>query len=191
MRDLTYYVGTTLDGFIAGPQEQIDFFPLSGDHMAGITATCPETVPGHLRAMAGIDGTNRLFDTVLMGRGTYQPALREGITSPYPHLRQVVFSRSMRTSPDPAVELVTGDPVARIREFKAEAGLGIWLAGGGTLAGVVWPEIDRFVLKIYPVMAGSGIRLADRPFDPTRLRLTDRQQYDSGALVVTYEPMRG
>jgi hypothetical protein len=41
----------------------------------------------------------------------YEPALRAGITSPYPHLRQYVVSRSITESPDPAVEIIAGDPL--------------------------------------------------------------------------------
>jgi dihydrofolate reductase len=187
MRTLTYYIAVTLDGFIAGPDGQFDFFPLHDDHQAAIVAEYPETMPGHVRAVLGIDAPNRYFDTVVMGRGTYEPALREGITSPYPHLRQVVFSRSLGASPDPAVEVVASDPVARVRELKAEGGLGIWLCGGGATAGLLWDEIDRFVVKSYPVFAGDGIRLAERGFRPTALRLNDQRVFASGGAISTFE----
>jgi dihydrofolate reductase len=52
-----------------------------------------------LRAAFGVSPTARRFDTVLMGRKTYEVGLNEGITSPYQPLRQVVFSRSMQASP--------------------------------------------------------------------------------------------
>jgi hypothetical protein len=42
----------------------------------------PETLPTAFRATLGIAAPNRRFDAVVMGRGTYDPALKEGITSP-------------------------------------------------------------------------------------------------------------
>jgi hypothetical protein len=42
-------------------------------------------------------------------------------------LRQYVVSRTIRESPDPAVEIIAGDPLAKVRELKQEDGKGIWL----------------------------------------------------------------
>src|SRR3712207_8366055 len=106
-----------------------------------------------------------------MGRRTYDPALRLGITSPYAHLRQVVVSRTLE-SPDPDVTVVRDDPVGAVRALKQEdTGLDVYLAGGGQLAGELLPEIDRLVAKVYPVVAGAGpegLRMAvsPPPFSP-------------------------
>ncbi|MBN8564978.1 MAG: hypothetical protein J0L70_31185 [Leptolyngbya sp. UWPOB_LEPTO1] len=62
-----------------------------------------------------------------MGRRTYEVGLKEGITSPYPHLKQYVVSRSLKESPDPAVELVSSDEIALIQMLKQHSGKDIWL----------------------------------------------------------------
>ncbi|MER5727521.1 hypothetical protein ABT084_04045 [Streptomyces sp. NPDC002138] len=36
MRKLIYYIATTLDGYIAGPEDQYDFFPFEGEEAAAI-----------------------------------------------------------------------------------------------------------------------------------------------------------
>ena len=93
MRRLTYLIGVTVDGFIAGPGDEIDFFPTPEPYLAHLAAEYPETMPTHVRAALGIaDAPNRRWDTVIMGRGTFEPALALGITSPYAHLRQLVVS---------------------------------------------------------------------------------------------------
>ena len=51
------------------------------------------------------------------------------MTSPYRHLRQYVVSRTITHSPDPAVEIIAGDPLAAIRTLQAEEGMGIYLMG--------------------------------------------------------------
>ncbi|MDB1087242.1 dihydrofolate reductase family protein [Streptomyces sp. ACA25] len=189
MRPLTYYVGISLDGFIAGPEGEIDFYPVSDDHVAHMTAHHPEVLPTHVRRQLGIDDTeNQRFDTLVMGRGTYQPALDVGITSPYAHLRQYVFSRSLTEQPDPAVEIVAGDPLAKVRELKQEdSPLGIWLCGGGQLAGQLLPEIDRLVIKKYPVVTGSGIPAFVTGFHPHQFTLTDCLTFGSGCAVLSYD----
>lgn len=189
MRDLTYFVALSLDGFIAGPDEEIDFYPTTPAYAEWMTAAYPDVIPSHLREAAGVaDVPNKHFDTVVMGRGTYGPALREGIASPYAHMRQYVFSRTLGEPRDPGVEIVATDPVAKVRELKAEEGLlGIYLAGGGQLAGLLLPEIDKLIIKKYPVVAGSGIPAFAVDFQPTQFVLTGCQTFDNGCAVLSYD----
>ncbi|WP_433830719.1 dihydrofolate reductase family protein [Actinoplanes sp. CA-015351] len=191
MRKLVYFVAATVDGFIAAPDGSWDFFVLHDDVMAYMLERYPETVPTHIRGALGITVPNQSFDTVLMGRGTYEPALAEGVTSPYAHLRQVVFSRTMTASPDPAVRIVADDPVAFAEKLKQEPGRDIWLAGGGSLAGALLPAIDELVIKLNPVIAGSGIALASAGFHPHHLTLTDATPLPSGVVVLRYSTDRG
>jgi dihydrofolate reductase len=186
MRKLTYFVGTTIDGFIAGPDGSVDFFPMEGPHVDWMIARYPETIPGHFRGQVGITAENAVFDTLVMGRATYEPALKVGITSPYPHLRQYVVSRTLAESPDPAVEIVSGDPLAKVRELKQEDGKGIWLCGGGQLAGALRPEIDELVIKLYPIVAGAGTPLFAGEFEPGFFELTESETFENGAAALTY-----
>ncbi|MEN3613465.1 dihydrofolate reductase family protein [Plantactinospora sp. ZYX-F-223] len=186
MRKLVYYVASTVDGYLAGPGGEYDFFPIDPDLTAVMNEKQPETVPTGLRAVFGLtDAPNRRFDTVLMGRHSYEPALREGITSPYAHLRQYVFSRTL-TGSDPTVEIVDSDPVALVRELKQTAGLDIWLCGGGRLAGTLLPEIDELIVKRYPLVIGAGIPLFGGAFQPVPFTVTDTRTFASGAALVTY-----
>ncbi|GAA0221403.1 dihydrofolate reductase family protein [Cryptosporangium japonicum] len=188
MRKLVYYVGVSVDGYLAGPDGSFDFFPL-GDDLAGwIGAHVPETLPTHARAHFGVESAaNQRFDTVVMGLGTYRPALDAGIPSPYRHLRQYVVSTTLGASGDPAVEVVAGDPVALVRSLKAEdSAFDVWLAGGGVLAGAVLPEIDELIVKSYPIVVGDGISAFSGAFGPTAFTPRDRESFASGALVTHY-----
>ncbi|MBM7808462.1 dihydrofolate reductase [Geodermatophilus bullaregiensis] len=186
MRSLTYLVGTTVDGYVAGPADETDFFPLGEDLLGHLATALPETLPTHVRAHLGIDAPNARFDTVVMGRRTYQPGLDIGVTSPYAHLRQFVVSRRGGLPEDPDVTVVQDDPVAAVRRLKQEdGGLDIWLAGGGTLAGALLPEIDELVVKCYPVVAGAGVPVFAGAFTPTRFEPVQRREF-GGTLVTTY-----
>ncbi|XVQ11292.1 dihydrofolate reductase family protein [Spirillospora sp. CA-255316] len=186
MRGLTYFIGASLDGFIAGPGGSIaDFFPLPDGMLDLLVQEYPDTIPTHLHASLGAEPNGR-FDTVVMGRGTYEPGLREGVTSPYGHLRQYVVSGGMDSAPDPAVELIRDDPAAAVRALKREDGAGIWLAGGAALAGTLRDEIDEMVVKVYPIVLGSGTPMFTAPFDPGRLTFAGHRTVAGGAAVMTY-----
>jgi len=191
MRKLVYYVAATLDGYIAGPDggdpSGADFLPVTPDVVQFIVEHFPETLPGPARAAMGIDGPGRAFDTVLEGRASYEVGLAAGLTDAYPHLRHLVFSTSMTTSPDPAVELVRGDALDRVRALKAEDGLDLWLVGGGKLAHSLLPEIDRLVIKQNRSVIGSGVPLFDGPFQPHLFRPVDETLLSSGVRVLTYD----
>ncbi|WP_436771270.1 dihydrofolate reductase family protein [Yinghuangia sp. YIM S09857] len=185
MRRLVYYVAQSLDGYIGGPDGDASFLPHDGDH-AALAAEYPETVPSHVAEAAGLDTTPRLFDTVLMGKGTY---LAGGVPSPYRHLRQIVYSRSLSQAADPGVEIVADDPAAHVRALKAGPGgpgRDLWLCGGGSLAAALRDEIDEFHLKIYPVLVGSGTPLLNGPFAVHGLTLTHSRTYRDGVAFHVY-----
>lgn len=188
MRTLTYFVACSVDGFIARANGAFDFFIGEGDHIAHQVAEYPETIPGHLRGAVGIDGPNRHWDTVLMGRATYEVGLPLGATSPYAHMRQYVFSSRPPASPD--VHHVPDDALATVRALKREDGLGIWLCGGGRLAATLLPEIDEVALKVHPVLVHEGIRLFEPPAPEVRLEPIDRHEFASGVALVRYRVVR-
>ncbi|MEV6772541.1 dihydrofolate reductase family protein [Nocardia sp. NPDC051030] len=185
MRKLTYYVGVSLDGYIAGPNGEVDLYPVTEDVTAWITSHYPETVPVHLRPHLGVplDEPNKAWDTVLMGRATYEPGLAAGVESPFDHLKQYVFSRTLPPSSNPQVEIVDTDPVELVRQLKKEEGQGIWLCGGGDLAGQLIDEVDELVLKSYPVILGAGVRLFGGNYRPANFQVTAREALPGGAQV--------
>ncbi|MDT0352629.1 dihydrofolate reductase family protein [Pseudonocardia charpentierae] len=164
MRRLTYLIAMTVDGFIAAPDRSDPtgpdgFWPLPEDYIAHLVAEFPETLPAAARNALGVTATGGAFDTALMGRRTYEIGLAAGVTNAYPHLRSLVFSHTLAGSLDPSVEVVAGDPVERVRALKDEPGSGLWLVGGGSLAGALYDEIDELVLKIAPITIGAGVPL--------------------------------
>ncbi|WP_122816027.1 dihydrofolate reductase family protein [Nocardioides pantholopis] len=185
MRDLVYYVAVSIDGFIADPDGGFDAFLIEGDHATVVFGEYADALPGHAHAALGTTPPGTHFDTVIMGWNALTPALDMGITSPYPHLRQVVATRRPRDH-DPAVTL-TRDPVGTVRELKDMEGLDIWLCGGGELAGSLLPEIDRLVLKRNPIALGAGIPLFGHvPPAPVSFTSTGTRSFESGVVIEEY-----
>ncbi|MEV6651418.1 dihydrofolate reductase family protein [Streptomyces sp. NPDC051219] len=187
MRKLTYYIAISIDGFIAGPEGEVDDFPVSEEYTEYTRTEYPETLPTHVRRILGWeDAENVHFDALVMGRGTYDPALNIGITDPYAHIRTFVASRSIEKSPDPAVEIISGDLVTKVRELKREDGLGIYLAGGAALAGQLFDEIDELHVKTYPIVLGSGIPMFSAGFNPTGFETRSSRVFDNGLIFTRY-----
>lgn len=171
MRRLAYYVAVTTDGFIAHTDGSVDGFLMEGAH-----------VHEFMESLAA-------YDTVLMGRATYDFGRSFGVTNPYPALRQYVFSRTLRASPDPAITLVANDATALVRDLKSEnTGKDIWLCGGAELASVLFAEelIDDLILKVNPVLFGAGKPLFSGPIEQQELLLTGTRAHENGVVVLRY-----
>lgn len=182
MRTLTYYVATTLDGFIADPSGGTEFFPTEGDHMFHRIEEYPETLPVHVRDQLEVTAPGKHFDAVVMGRRTWEPSLSVGLTSAYPHLQQYVFSKTLQQAPDDTVTVVATDPLEYVRDLKKQDGRGIWLCGGGTLAGELLSEIDELAVEVTPIITGNGIPLFRTGFEPQFFELAESRVFDSGVV---------
>ncbi|WGM21279.1 dihydrofolate reductase family protein [Paenarthrobacter sp. OM7] len=191
MRELVYYVAVSLDGYIAGPGGEFDAFPVEGDHMAAQIERFPEAIPTVAADAMGIEQGKATFDAVVMGWNTYAVGLPAGMTSPYQHLKQVVFSRS-HTKADipgehPNLELTQENPVDVVRRLKSEPGKSIWLCGGGHLATQLSGEIDRLVLKRSPLLFGDGIPLfAPGAYQPSAFEEVTTTTFGSGVVISEY-----
>lgn len=186
MRQLKYFVACTVDQFIAREDGSFDFFLFEGEQVSDLFASFPETIPAHFRDKLGITAANKCFDVVLMGRLTYEVGLKEGITNPYPQMKQYLFSRILKESPDQNVELVSTNPVEFVRKLKQQSGKDIWLCGGGNLAATLFSEIDEMILKVHPILLGCGIPLFSGVIQQTSLELIDSKIYNNGFMLLHY-----
>jgi len=176
MRELKYHVATTVDGFIGHEDGSVDGFLEEGDH-----------------ATEFLEALKNDYGVVLMGRKTYEFGLRLGVTDPYPWLEQYVFSRTMEGSPDPNVALVSENIIDFVRGLKKETGKDIYLCGGAELAATLFAEelIDEIVLKVNPVLFGSGIPLFSAVVEQTALEPIGSRSYDNGVVLLRYRARTG
>jgi dihydrofolate reductase len=97
-----------------------------------------------------------------------------------------IVSRTLKASPELNVELVSTDPVAFVSKLKQQPGKDIWLCGGGNLATTLFPEIDEMILKVHPILLGSGISLFSGAIELTSLELIDSKIYNNGFMLLHY-----
>jgi dihydrofolate reductase len=169
VRKVTFGVGNSLDNFIARKDHTVDWLQWT-EEVAAVTAEFWPTI-----------------DTVVMGRKTYEVALRHG-TAAYPGVKNYVFSRTLRESPEPRVEIIPREAAEFVRELKERPWKGICVMGGGELAVSLFEAglIDEVGLNIHPVLLGSGIPL----FLPMRrqvdLELLECRTFKNGSVFVKY-----
>jgi dihydrofolate reductase len=194
LRKLTYFIACSIDGFIGDPDGDATsmFRFLDEEFLAFLKAEYPETAATQGRRALGFDDLpNKRFDTIIQGRGSYDVALKEGVTSPYAHLREYVASRTLKESPDPNVEIIADDLAAKVRELKAEDGeLGIYLCGGSKVAGELLDEIDELVIKTYPLVYGTGMPMFGSGIAISDFTLESVRTFGNGMLVRTYSRKR-
>lgn len=131
---------------------------------------------------------NKWFDAVLMGRKTYEVGSNEGYTNPYPTLDQHVFSQTMKKIPDENVHLIRENAMKHVQKLKQKTRNAIWLCGGSNLASQLFEEklIDKMIVKLNPVLFGSGIPIFSGSIKQTALELYDTKVFKSGHVILYY-----
>ena len=105
MRTVTYGGACSLDGFITGPNEAIDWLVWSDD-VAKIVGEYWKTI-----------------DTLVMGRKTWEFAKKSGGGSaPMKGISSYVFSRTLKRIDDPGVTLVSTDAAQFVGDLKKARG---------------------------------------------------------------------
>lgn len=174
-----YYTATSLDGFIADPDDSLDWlFPL-GD----INDT---SYPSFIQGVGAI----------AMGSTTYEWMLRHVINAtppqpwPYQLPAWVFTSRSLPGIPGADIRFVRGDVRVVHREMVAAAGgRNIWIVGGGDLAGQFHDHglLDELYVQVGSVTLGAGKPLLPRRITQPPLRLVSVRQVGTGFAELVYE----
>jgi dihydrofolate reductase len=171
MRKVTFGGANSLDNYFARTDHAMDWL-LWSDEAAAVMADYWKTI-----------------DTVLMGRKTYEVALRSGQGGgAYPGIQTYVFSRTLPPGSAAGATIISADAVAFVRELKQRDGKDICLMGGGDLARPLFEAglIDEIGFNIHPVLLGSGIPLFHPMSRQIDLELQECRAFKNGCVLVTY-----
>lgn len=174
MRRIIYGVACSLDGYLAGPNGEIDWLQWTSDAEQVMKEFWPRV------------------DTMIMGRKTYEVglALSGGKTVTMPGIETAyVFSRTLNSIPkSKGTHLVKTDAIEFARELKQRSGKDICLWGGGEFASVLLEAglVDEIGLNIHPILLGNGIPTFLRMRQRVPLTLTENRPMAGGCIMATY-----
>jgi len=173
MTQIIYYVAISIDGFIAGPNDDASGFTVAGDGVSKYLEDLKD------------------FKTVIMGRRTYEFGYKYGLEPgqpAYPHMQHYIFSKDLNFE-DQSDQLTICDiDLEIVKDLKETSESDIYLCGGGMFAGWLLENemIDIMKIKLNPLILGNGIRLFGNSTKQYTLKLTDSEIFDDGLAILTY-----
>jgi dihydrofolate reductase len=169
MRKAIFGVANSLDNFIARNDHAVDWL-LWGDEVASIIAAFWKTI-----------------DTVVMGRKTYEVALKSGHSS-YPGVKTYVFSQTLKAAGGEQTKIIATNAAEFVRNLKTQDGKDICVMGGGELAKSLFEAgvIDEIGFNIHPVLLGAGIPLFLPMARQIDLELLECRAFKNGCVLVRY-----
>ncbi len=170
MRKVVFGGANSLDNYFARKDDAVDWLIWS-DEVGKIMANYFKT-----------------FDTIVMGRRTYEVALRSGHSGATSGMKTYVFSRTLKPRSTKKLEITSENVAHFVGRLKQQEGKDICIMGGGLLAKSLFEAdlIDEIGFNIHPVLLGSGIPLFYEMTRQIDLELTDCKTLKNGCVLVTY-----
>jgi len=188
MRKLKLQVQITVDGYVAGPNGEMDWMNFTQD----------DALEAYVNALTDS------ADTILLGRKmtdgfvnywtdvvTNQPESREfAFAQKMVDTPKVVFTKTLTQSPWANTVLATGDLVDEINTLKRQDGKGILVYGGATFVSALIEHglIDEYHLFVNPTAIGDGMPIFGQLNHNLPLTLVTATPFSCGEVVLQYRP---
>jgi len=183
MKKLKLQVQVTIDGFVAGPEGQLDWMNFDTD-------------PQQWEYVNKLTDTS---DTIIMGRKMSPGFLNywENVTKDSPeysfaqkmiNIPKIIFSKTVKTTNGINARVENGDLKTVVNKLKSGSGKDILVYGGANFVSNLIKEdlIDDYYLFVNPVAIGKGLSIFQ---DKKKLELVDTVR-NGGEIVNHYKPVR-
>ncbi|HBL77621.1 MAG: dihydrofolate reductase [Bacteroidetes bacterium GWF2_42_66] len=177
MRKLSLFIATSLDGYIAKPNDDLSFLKLVEKENEDY---------GYTEFTANID-------TIIIGRKTYDYVLREIGASHYDNGERDVYVVTRTEKQNVGkIKFYTGDLIDLVHKLKSENGKDIYCDGGAEIVNELLRSdlIDELTISIIPVLIGDGTRLFKDGRPEQQLELVNSKTFDTGLTQLYYKRKR-
>lgn len=173
MKKIIYYVAQSVDGFIAGKNDDVTAFIHQG------------------KSIEKYQNDLSQFKTVIMGRKTYEFGYQFGLMPgqpAYPGMEHHIFSNSLKFQNSHSAVHIEQLNVDRVLELKQKSPSDIYLCGGGQFAGWLLDHhfIDQIKLKLNPIILGIGTPLFGNSQTKYSLKYENCERFKDGLQILTY-----
>ncbi|MDR6941412.1 dihydrofolate reductase family protein [Mucilaginibacter pocheonensis] len=188
MRKLKLQVQMTLDGFVAGPEGQLDWMWITGERdEAGfrkaieLADSCDTILLGRKMTREFIDHWENVVDN--------QPdSVEQSLAQRMVNMRKIAFSRTQTTIAGRNLEVENGNLATVIQALKKEPGKDIMVYGGANFVSSLISQdlIDEYFIIRNPVAIGNGLSIFK---EKKQLKLDSSIVYKNGKILNKYLPV--
>lgn len=174
MRKLSLFIATSLDGYIAKPNDDLSFLK---------TVEKEGEDYGYTEFTANID-------TIILGRKTYDYVLKEIGTSHYDNGQRDVFVLTRTEKPKVGrTTFYAGNITDLVQQLKSQSGKDIYCDGGAEIINELLMNdlIDEFTISVIPILLGSGTRLFKDNRPEQQLEFVGVKSFDTGLTQLHYK----
>lgn len=171
-RKLILYIATSLDGYIAKPNDDLSFLSIvqkDGEDY------------GYSEFVSSID-------IVILGRKTYDWIM--AVVDEFPHMDKIsyIITRTERPSIG-NINFYNGTLNSLVKKLKSEKGKNIFIDGGAEIVHELLKAnlIDEFIISIIPILVGDGIKLFADGRPELKLKLVTLKKFETGLIQMHYE----
>jgi dihydrofolate reductase len=177
MRKILLFIATSLDGYIAKPNDDLSFLKIVEKEGEDY----------------GYSEFTSNIDTLIIGRKTYDYVVNEISSSHYNdgHQDVYVITRSDRPSLGKTT-FYSGDLSELVQRLKSEKGKNIYCDGGAEIVNELLKHdlIDEFIISVIPILVGKGTRLFNDNRPEQLLEFISAKSFETGLTQLHYKRKR-
>ena len=184
MRKLKLQMQITADGFVAGPEGQLDWMTFDmDDKLLSFINHLTDTSDTILLGRKMTDGFVKYWEHVITKPNSPEYSFGQKMV----RIPKIVFSKTTTKIEGQNVRVESGPIVDAVNRLKGQTGRDIVVYGGATFVSSLIENglIDELNFFVNPVAIGAGMRVFRTR---KRLKLTASTAYASGIVVNTYKP---
>ena len=187
MRKIIVSINVTLDGFIAGPDCELDWhFNFWNEEMADYACEQLSHADAIILGRETYSGMAKYWQSVTMDQS--YPRADIAFADMMNNYQKIVFSKTLEKTEWNNSKLVHRNIKGEIKKLKEAAGKDMIIYGSGKVVTALTKMglIDDYVLWLHPVILGKGKTLFERPGKWPSLKLLHTKNFESGVVILHY-----